>query len=777
MSALLAAGIAALFVVSPAASLESGQTGPESHLEAPRPLTAEVALETARFMDDEVSVSPDGRTFVIRQIRGDVALDGYWLELLAGNLSSVQTARQVKVVARMFSSGLGRKDSLMSGPDRDSDGFRNPLRWLGNDRVAFLWSDRNAVRQIVTVDLSSGAVSQVTHAEQPVVSFDMAGDGTLVYNELVGGSPDPDRDLVKEGFTIPDSINGFDVLERRFNGPGGLDAGWNSKWVVRAARGPLRPLRLGHNDIDIGLPYARTLSIAPDSQIAIVSGMPMAVPDDWDAYDERHQRTIISEMRRDPKSFRARRAIQLYLVDIVNATAKPLWSASAPLNGRAIWAPDSKSVLLVPTFLPVRSAGPEGLSGRAAAVVDIRTGQYSRLPITLPPWNQLASIRAKWRDARTIEIGLDDPARAQNEVRVFRLRGDTWVPEGPPTSGAPGNSSLRLEIHEDLQTPPRLFAVNVLDGHAELIYDPNPNLTEKFALGRVELLSGKLETGTKWQALLFYPVGERAAPYPLVIQSSGGGIVANRFTLSGWQRGRGGLGPPPIAVMVAQLLAQRQIAVATVSVADATGAREGPSSIEAYEAVARRLIDSGLVDGRKVALSGFSRPGYRVLYTLTHSSFPYAAAIAVDNFDPSYMQTSLRGWSADGEHAIGAPAFGPGLLRWLTEAPGYNAERVSAPLLMVGQSPSAVSYIMASWEMFSRLRYLNKPVEMYLMPDIDDHPSHTPQNPRQILALQRKVLDWFDFWLNSAEDPEPGKREQYSRWRNLQAQHLKALKH
>jgi hypothetical protein len=49
--------------------------------------------------------------------------------------------------------------------------------------------------------------------------------------------------------------------------------------------------------------------------------------------------------------------------------------------------------------------------------------------------------------------------------------------------------------------------------------------------------------------------------------------------------------------------------------------------------------------------------------------------------------------------------------------------------------------IIGEWEIFSRLEHLNKPVEMYMMPEVDTHPSHLPQNPRQIMAIQGKTLD------------------------------------
>jgi hypothetical protein len=56
---------------------------------------------------------------------------------------------------------------------------------------------------------------------------------------------------------------------------------------------------------------------------------------------------------------------------------------------------------------------------------------------------------------------------------------------------------------------------------------------------------------------------------------------------------------------------------------------------------------------------------------------------------------------------------------------------------------------------------------MYLMPDVDTHPSHTPQSPKQILAIQDGVLDWFSFWLTGREDPNPEKFDQYQRWRTF----------
>ena len=80
-----------------------------------------------------------------------------------------------------------------------------------------------------------------------------------------------------------------------------------------------------------------------------------------------------------------------------------------------------------------------------------------------------------------------------------------------------------------------------------------------------------------------------------------------------------------------------------------------------------------------------------------------------------------------------------------------------------------MTMIIGKWEIYSRLRHLNRPVQFYLMPRIDQHPSHLPQNPEQIVGLQQMALDWFDFWLTGRENPSPTKRDQYVRWHAFRA--------
>jgi len=44
---------------------------------------------------------------------------------------------------------------------------------------------------------------------------------------------------------------------------------------------------------------------------------------------------------------------------------------------------------------------------------------------------------------------------------------------------------------------------------------------------------------------------------------------------------------------------------------------------------------------------------------------------------------------------------------------------------------------------------------------------HVLTNPAVRVASQGGTVDWFRFWLQNYEDPDPAKADQYKRWREL----------
>ncbi len=60
-------------------------------------------------------------------------------------------------------------------------------------------------------------------------------------------------------------------------------------------------------------------------------------------------------------------------------------------------------------------------------------------------------------------------------------------------------------------------------------------------------------------------------------------------------------------------------------------------------------------------------------------------------------------------------------------------------------------------------RGFHKPVELVMLKTGE----HEITNPAERLASQGGSVDWFRFWLQGYEDPDPAKADQYKRWREL----------
>jgi hypothetical protein len=101
------------------------------------------------------------------------------------------------------------------------------------------------------------------------------------------------------------------------------------------------------------------------------------------------------------------------------------------------------------------------------------------------------------------------------------------------------------------------------------------------------------------------------------------------------------------------------------------------------------------------------------------------------------------------------------------------AEAENDPLYKWSNSTTAIRLeanghgsVLGYWEAFTLLRNAHHPVDFFYFP----RGSHVLVMPDERLASQGGNLDWFRFWLQDYEDPDPSKREQYARWENLRQQ-------
>jgi dipeptidyl aminopeptidase/acylaminoacyl peptidase len=741
------------------------------------PLTPEAAVETTRVLEDydvltsgatPVSISPDQKTILIRLVQGDIQTNTVMMTVLGSALDSAGAVSSLHSVAVLHSSGLGAKDSII-GPWVNSNPNYNRIAWLDGRHVAFIWSDPQGVNQVVSLDLDDGHITARTHHSTQVMNFAIGSDGSILYTAQAPHDQSSSQPLLRSGFVVPERSDFYGLLRGFLDGTSLFDLYWNSNWYLQRSPSakPLQ-IKVGGHDQDLS-PFS-LLKISPDSRYALVSAAGFGAPTSWSSYKGKLQRLFVDAISSRNTSA-ARNVASYFVLDMQSGSTRRLWNAPQNLDDDVSWAPDSRKVLITGTYLPVDDADEAGRAGAAVAVVDTTNGTYEKLPVTTL---RDAYFHGIWHSQDLVEIQSQSRERTSVDEAYFH-KDKSWNRAiGPGDSQK--NLGVTFELRQTLTTPPAIYARNQRTGKETLLLDPNPHLLDRFALGNVQYLTGTLPSGDVWQATVYYPTNYLAGRrYPLVIQSDYGVFPTANFSLYGLRDA--GTGPSPIAPSVAQMLANRQIMVVEASVRakdhQSHFETEAPRNQAAWETIVRMLDRKGMIDKTRVGISGFSRNGYYIEYALTHSRFPWAAAIAADNYDPSYMTAGIAlKWDIQNSDSNGAPPFGKGLDRWLKAAPGFNVEKIRSPLMLEAQT-GGITALSWFWEILSRLEYLHYPVELWAIPDYE-HAIHNTQNPRQILAVEHRVIDWFEFWLTGYEDSDSNKRAQYAHWERLCDMHKTA---
>jgi hypothetical protein len=685
---------------------------------------------------DPILLSPNKTLYVLVTCRGNVAKNGSWIEFFIGKIDSAPAAKPA-VVAKLFTKSTAYSRDLV----------RN-LKWLADsERLIFLFDDGKQPQQVNLLNVRTGHLQQLTSQPTPVVQFNLAADNrALVYTARVKRQA---SDFLVRGGAV--NARSVDELLRLDCVSDEFERSDYETFVQTLGGGPAR--KISEPKYHWIIP-PEWIEVSPDSRFAIAVRPADVIPSSWDRYTWHIMRDVYLPAARSGADHFIR---QFVLLDLRRLTSEPLWSAPQNPYAHLVWSPDSSHVALGPAFVPSEHASRDGLEGRVVAVIDIATRRYEELQITNDNSpNGLLPI--SWSADNRITVKPAAYYSPSASVETFQRIEGHWIPLAASAPGEP--TKFRVEVRQDLNSPPVIFAVNGNTQQASSILELNPEL-QGVSLGHVDLHHWKARDGNSWTGVLFYPVhyvpGKR---YPLVIQTHG---YSSEFTLDG------GIS----TAYAAQLLANAGIAVLQLGGPDDRGIEKKllatPKEPEAlgvsgYLGAVDDLDALGLIEKNKVGLVGFSRTGWHVGYAISHYPSAFAAAVTADNMDGSYVQYILTG-ATEFEKDIGAAPLGEGLKLWLQNAPGFNVEKISAPLrLEIDSGP--ITGILSAWEIFTLLRRLNKPVELFVIPDIQ-HGVHQLQNPAQRIASLSGTVDWFRFWLKGEEDPDPAKREQYARWRKL----------
>ncbi|WP_218000319.1 Atxe2 family lasso peptide isopeptidase [Sphingomonas soli] len=311
--------------------------------------------------------------------------------------------------------------------------------------------------------------------------------------------------------------------------------------------------------------------------------------------------------------------------------------------------------------------------------------------------------------------------------------------------------------------PRRIVSLSIERGTSRPIFDPNPEWAG-FRRPSVTHLDVAASDGARTFAKLVLPPGHRASERrPLVIvQYESRGFL------------RGGTGDEyPIPVLAAQGFAvlsyqrPQQFAYGSSAASlgefqriNVTGWADRRRAFSGLEAAVDAAIAQGGVDPGRIGITGLSDGASTAAWALIHSRRYRAAIVSSCCEDPS-ASGFVIGPAYQAETAsYGYPPSGQDPEFWRPLSLSLNAERIEAPLLM---QLSDREFRMAL-DAEARLRSLGKPVALYVFPD----EYHVKSQPAHRLAIYRRVLAWFDFWLRRADPSKPA-AERFSEWQQLEA--------
>jgi dipeptidyl aminopeptidase/acylaminoacyl peptidase len=639
------------------------------------------------------------------------------------------------------------------------------IHWLddGNRIVALLRTGSQTM--ISEINAETGHASALVRDTRAIDEYDVDHDASVIVYSLVESmktsNTTPDATEVAQGYRISSQRptaslfrqHQVYVTRRRKNGS------WSepNKIVVSSPfTGQLVSIFPAVSSLK--------LSLAPNGELLLVTfltGGPLPSP--WERSPYVHKMTA-------GIGFDISITVLQHLQ--TGKTTLPLESPE-PWN-LPLWSRDSRSYLVV-AAPPVSSA--LEAEDYKANPTSYGPGHLFRVEVASQKIEEVTSEIANiseqplaWNRDGTVVVHT-----ASNTIGIFGQNGEVWAKLSSFTLPLPkrfqygrlaSNGSQVIGDYQSTTVPPELFLFSPSTNGLSIIDKLNPQF-EHVTLGPADAVRWTTSTGLNIDGLLLLPPDYDAGKrYPLVIQTK---PEYGQFLCDAGQEYYPSFAPQPI-VNAGILYLIRSLPDADADKRDANYFPNGyPGQIgeaafqmDMWDRAVEQLDAQGLVDSDKVGIIGFSRAGWYTEFMLAHAKTHYRAATVADNVQYSLGEYWLAhsDWILRGfETMYGGSPYGPAREDWMRYSISFNLDKIRTPLLME-EMGNGIPYstekapplnLALSFEVFTGLKQLSKPVELYYYPN----EPHQLDHPRARLASLERNLEWYKHWLLETPPPHP----------------------
>lgn len=352
-----------------------------------------------------------------------------------------------------------------------------------------------------------------------------------------------------------------------------------------------------------------------------------------------------------------------------------------------------------------------------------------------------------------------------------------WSPGEPPErllatedllTGCDAAGTVLVCGREGSLQPRRLWSYDPATGIQSIIFDPNPGF-DRQALPRIQRLHWAGPLGSQGYGDLVLPAGP--APF------GGYPMIVVQYRTRGFLQGATG-DEYPILAFAAHGFAVLSVENAPdyASLAEDAAVRTMTQVVhfdytDNHERNAQYCnLLNGIaaarshapIDMARLGITGVSDAAASAVYALNNSRLFAAASLGSPVYDPSLFAIGgprLR----KAFSAYGFPMSGPTAATFykpLALAP--NPDTMTTPILL--QYPG--DEYLAGVPAFAALEDAKAPVDAFVFPG----EPHVKWQPAHRLALYRRNLAWFDFWLRSHVDKENADPGELARWRSIRTQ-------